>query len=98
MQAGDILQEPRAGTTRCVSESLTDRESWLWSVSKNEAVSFLRHYQCILSPSTGKAFKTGIVAFSVHIQGQVYDAGGRTDVFLPMWWVVSIRPRSRDRI
>ena len=21
-------------------------------------------------------------------------AGGRTDVFLPMWWVVSIRPRS----
>ena len=28
-----------AGTTG-VSESLTDRESWLWSVSKNEAVSF----------------------------------------------------------
>lgn len=35
-----------------------------------EAVLKRLEHQGILSPSTGKAFKTSIVAFSVHIQGQ----------------------------
>ena len=62
MQAGDILQEPRQDN-RCVSESLTDRESWLWSVSKNEAVSFPAPLSVHSLPVHGQGLQTGIVAF-----------------------------------
>ncbi len=37
---------------------------------KAAAVFLLRHHQGMLSPSPGKAFKTGIVAVPVHIQRQ----------------------------
>ena len=93
MQAGDILQEPRQDN-RCVSESLTDRESWLWSVSKNEAVSFPAPLSVHSLPVHGqRPSKPALSLFLSTSRVRVYDAGGRTDVFLPMWWVVSIRPR-----
>ena len=79
MQAGDILQEPRQDN-RCVSESLTDRESWL-SVSKNEAVSFPAPLSVHSLPVHGQAFKPALSLFLSTSRVRVYDAGGRTDVF-----------------